>query len=233
MATNKNINECGWFYHAPAKRNTKSTEPVDTPYISQIPGLSEIPQEEFTTDPHKLYFKETDTKFVRMAKQGGRKDLLVFREPSGPSKEAKGYPRVDWFYLQDNAMEDAENEGEKKPWEFLLPEYMVHDSYTPSFADGAPVGSYGPGETGRVPYACDKVSVFQSEGRDATDKRVRLPEARPPGYGVRNSKPVKARSQAGKPTATVSHQDHTNTSVTKGDRYGQMNQIISIFYIPA
>ena len=38
-------------------------------------------------------------------------DLLEFREnPNMRERPVKGYPRPDWFYLEDNALEDAELE---------------------------------------------------------------------------------------------------------------------------
>ena len=52
--------------------------------------------------------KDTDSPYVVLAKEGGRKDLLVFKESKPRSKEAKGYPKVDWYYLEDNRQEDQE-----------------------------------------------------------------------------------------------------------------------------
>lgn len=48
-----------------------------------------------------------------MAKMGGREDLLRHREPKGKSKEAVAYPRSDWYYLEDNKMEDSDMEPKK------------------------------------------------------------------------------------------------------------------------
>ena len=47
-----------------------------------------------------------------MAKTGGRPDLLRYRSPKPKPDEPVGYPRVDWFYLDDNAMEDQEKKDE-------------------------------------------------------------------------------------------------------------------------
>ena len=49
-----------------------STEPVPVPITSQIPGLSDLPPE-FDDKPREMYFKDTDSKYIRLAKQGGRK----------------------------------------------------------------------------------------------------------------------------------------------------------------
>lgn len=48
----------------------------------------------------------SDTNYIRLAKMGGREDLLRHREPKAKSNEAKGYPRNEWFYLEDNMMEE-------------------------------------------------------------------------------------------------------------------------------
>ncbi|ESO99208.1 hypothetical protein LOTGIDRAFT_205260 [Lottia gigantea] len=234
MATNKNINECGWFYHAPAKREEKP-DPAPTPYISQIPGLSEY-EDDQPTQPQGLYFKDTDSKFIRLSKQGGRKDLLVFKDnKQTENKEPQGYPKVDWFYLADNAREDAAIQEPKKPHQFLLPEYMVYDSYVPSCVEGtspSPDGSRRQGS--RVPYACDKQTIFQSEGNDVTDKRVKIPEARQPGFGVRNSKPVKVQQHTSKtPNGSNMMKDHGRIvyfRITEGDKLAQMHHILAYDY---
>ena len=40
-------------------------------------------------------------------------DLLVFRPNSGTKREAKGYPRSEWFYLEDNAQEDKRKQDKE------------------------------------------------------------------------------------------------------------------------
>ena len=55
-------------------------EPVGYPPISQIPGLShsgsQAPEE---TRGNHGWIRETDSAYVRLAKQGGRPDLLNMR----------------------------------------------------------------------------------------------------------------------------------------------------------
>ena len=63
--------------------------------------------------PRKNWIKESDTAYVRLAKQGGRQDLLRMREPKPKPAEPKGYPRNDWYYLEDNRAEDAELHGQE------------------------------------------------------------------------------------------------------------------------
>lgn len=44
-------------------------------------------------------------------------DLLQIKENSTQKKEPVGYPRNEWFYLEDNAIED---EAERKKNEMLV-----------------------------------------------------------------------------------------------------------------
>ncbi|KAK7112977.1 uncharacterized protein C7orf57 homolog [Littorina saxatilis] len=182
---NQKPNETGWFYHAPAKR-TEGTEPVGVPPASQIPGLGDVEVLEPDT-PKEMVFRDTDTKYIRMAKMGGRKDLLSIRQNSDKKKEPVGYPRSEWFYLEDNALEDqAQKEREQEPWQFLLPEYMVHQGRGETSVDGTTVG----GPRRRVPYATEEQSQFTRDGQSMTDKTVKIPETRPPGFGIRSGKPA-------------------------------------------
>ncbi|XP_071103873.1 uncharacterized protein C7orf57 homolog [Haliotis cracherodii] len=192
MTMNQKINECGWFYHAPERRKVNA-EPVEVPLTSQIPGLSDLPPE-FDDKPREMYFKDTDTKYIRLAKQGGRKDLLEINSCAPKSSKPRGYPRVDWFYLEDNAVEDAAKKEETN-WEFLLPEYMVHDSQKAAGVDFEPESISSLKER-RAPYAFDLATAYQREGQALKDKTVKLPEEIPAGYGIRNSKPPHAKKQA-------------------------------------
>ena len=95
----------GWFYHAPAR--PQNTGPMEAPAPSQIPGLSNV--DLGVDDPVRSVYRDTDSDYVRLAKKGGRDDLLQNNySQRGQSKEAVAYPRVDWFYLEDNRAEDQE-----------------------------------------------------------------------------------------------------------------------------
>lgn len=183
--------DAGWFYHAPV-RNVKR-EPVGAPPPSQIPGLGDI--EPLIPDvPKEMFFKETDTKYVRLAKMGGRKDLLTIKPNPEGKKEPVPYHRTDWFYLEDNALEDKRIEKQEEPWQFLLPDYMVHEAYGSTTVDGSDKEpTIHDGNTvpmRRAPYAIDdQMAQFNREGQSMTDKTVRLQETRRPGYGIRNGKP--------------------------------------------
>ena len=92
----------------------RNTEPVGVPPPSQIPGLSNVPPEAPATESFRGMIKDSDSPYVRLAKQGGRTDLLVIRENKPPPPQPKGYPKVDWYYLEDNAQQDAVDAETKK-----------------------------------------------------------------------------------------------------------------------
>ncbi|PVD39097.1 hypothetical protein C0Q70_01725 [Pomacea canaliculata] len=184
---NHKPNEAGWFYHAPTKKET-DYQPVGAPPPSQIPGLGQM--EEFEQEkPKELVFRETDTKYIRLAKMGGRKDLLTINSNSANTSEPVSYPRCDWFYLEDNALEDKPKEDKK--WEFLLPEYMVHHAYQPHGDTAAEASNGVPMR--RPPYATENQSCFYQDGHSLSDKTVSLPEIKRPGYGTRNAKAANSK----------------------------------------
>jgi len=184
MAFNKKAAEAGWFYHAPAPPSHGPAQGV--PPASQIPMLSALPSDNLPAPEHqgrKIY--DHDSKYVQLAKRGGQEDLLAFKYLGKKSESPKGYPRVDWFYLEDIRAEEAqkyENE-QKKNYEFMLPEYMVHTDYATAM-EGIPADDYSPQ---RQPYAFDQNSAFEREV-DPTDKNIKLPNVKREGYGTRVEK---------------------------------------------
>lgn len=64
-----------WYYHIPLKR---SEEPVNSEVppqpASQIPGLGDFgdPHDEITFGGRRKWIKDTDSDYVKLAKQGGR-----------------------------------------------------------------------------------------------------------------------------------------------------------------
>ncbi|CAI9716920.1 Hypothetical predicted protein [Octopus vulgaris] len=85
--------------------------------MSQVPGL-----QVYDGKPSRPYFKDSDSKYVRLAKERGVKDLLKHEETAG-KPDAVPYNRVNWFYLEDNAVEDAQKKKSVN-WTFGAPEYM-------------------------------------------------------------------------------------------------------------
>ncbi|XP_013383678.1 uncharacterized protein C7orf57 homolog [Lingula anatina] len=171
---NQKPSETGWFYHAPAKRQVHLEE--ELPPASQIPGLSDLPEEE---QPQKqMVYRDSDTKYIRLCKRGGREDLLRFRDFKPKSKDPVPYPRNEWFYWDNN-----EEEVPSQTFEHKLPEYMVHEEYKPE----GDHYDYEKNRPKRLPYAFDRLTVYEREGDDkrVTNKNVKIPEVKRPGYGVR------------------------------------------------
>nr|XP_039261546.1 uncharacterized protein C7orf57-like [Styela clava]XP_039268257.1 uncharacterized protein C7orf57-like [Styela clava] len=56
----------------------------------------------------RLFIKPTDSDYVRLAKQGGEKDLLVSQDIV-KSEAAKPYSKCEWFDHIHNEEEDARN----------------------------------------------------------------------------------------------------------------------------
>ncbi|XP_015444524.1 uncharacterized protein C7orf57 homolog [Pteropus alecto] len=91
-----------WYYHLPAKRSEKA---VDVPPASQIPGLSELrdPPNGHVLGTRRYWIKETDSEYVKLAKQGGRPDLLMHLVPGAGSGtgtrkgSAVTYSLPDWY----------------------------------------------------------------------------------------------------------------------------------------
>jgi len=225
--------ETGWFYHAPP-RPAVGPE-IGVPPPSQIPGLAGelgmLPPEPLP----RTRIMETDSKYVRLAKAGGREDLLQFTHPGKRSEEPKGYPRVDWFYLEDIRAEEEDkyNNEQKQAHTFLLPDYMVHEAYNPG---GNPENDER-FQPKRAPYNYDTTTAFEKDSRP-TDKTIRLPEVKRDGYGIRQEKlkdkPVRHNvpmPKRGKPPpAEMSPEKKYDQCVLPEDEQPVMSKILSFGY---
>lgn len=84
-----------WFVHAPAKNEKRPIK--ETAPSSQIPYLNGVQDTaEDLTKQSEMWFKETDSPFIRLSKIGGRQDLLVHKTKA-LSKDPVGYPQPDWW----------------------------------------------------------------------------------------------------------------------------------------
>lgn len=129
MALNKKkLAEQGWFYHAPAKPKPR-TGPVPVPPISQIPILGNMAYPPGDDCP-QMWFKSTDSDYVRLAKMGGRANLLQMHDPPPKSDKPVGYPRCEWFY-DSQYTDPTQSTLPQEPYEFMLPDYMVHNAVKP------------------------------------------------------------------------------------------------------
>ena len=75
------------------------------PPRSQIPGLGDQSEYSSQPEPRKQWIKDSDSDYVRMAKQGGRSDLLNQDTTEEPSQNQ----RPDWL-KDDDINESALNE---------------------------------------------------------------------------------------------------------------------------
>ncbi|XP_032926402.1 uncharacterized protein C7orf57 homolog isoform X2 [Catharus ustulatus] len=142
---------------------------------SQILGLSDLsgaPHEVPLSGYHRKRIQETDSAYLRLAKQGGRPDLLKHCTPVVMKTPPAAYAAPDWFSHCANPA------GIEKPRScvFSLPDYMVHREFV---ADDHRSHSY---ETRRGPFDFDTKSVWQREAEDkesAEKKKVKLPPISP------------------------------------------------------
>lgn len=105
-----------WFVHAPLKNEPRpivyAQPPSNIPYLNGV-----MDNEENMADQRKdLWFKETDSDYIKLAKMGGRHDLLVHKNSpeKTTSKEPVGYPRPAWWvdmltYNGSNQQDEQKN----------------------------------------------------------------------------------------------------------------------------
>jgi len=106
-----------WFYHT--SYQNKNEDKLSVPAASQIPGLSALGPDENTNKKKEM--NDYGSKYIRLAKEGGRKNLLTFTENNNKSSEAKSYPRVEWF---DHDEHEKSKESVQDKWK--APSYMRH-----------------------------------------------------------------------------------------------------------
>ncbi|XP_045142318.1 uncharacterized protein C7orf57 homolog isoform X2 [Echinops telfairi] len=156
---------CDWYYHLPVKRSEKA---VDAPPTSQIPGLSDLGDKQngnaFGT--RRYWIKETDSEYVKLAKQGGRPDLLKHFGPGTRKGSPVTYTMPDW-YIHHSKPPTAD---QKEVPVISMPDYMVYEEFNPDQSNG----NY---ESRRGPFDFDMKTVWQREAEELEKekKKVRLP----------------------------------------------------------
>lgn len=82
-----------WYYYdiPEPKPKQESQAPV-----SQIPQLNGVAGKELERPPPRRGGEGISSKYIKLAKAGGRKDLLLYGE-NKKTEEIKEYTRVDWF----------------------------------------------------------------------------------------------------------------------------------------
>ncbi|XP_063710638.1 uncharacterized protein C7orf57-like isoform X2 [Symsagittifera roscoffensis] len=177
-----------WFYHAPQKRRERQVQDAqpDMPPMSQIPGLSDLSKEEDATQQNAnrgVLLRDSDSKYIKLAKMGGRKNLLYFTQPV-PSTEPKKYPIPEWWGNKNTGIDPAEEDMAITRPKPSIPDYMVHHPYLSK--DDMQINSKG---RSRIPFGQDGQSHW---GRDAEDN-VRNP------HNIRSIDVSKLLSETGMP----------------------------------
>ncbi|KFP15898.1 Uncharacterized protein C7orf57, partial [Egretta garzetta] len=144
------------------------------PPTSQIPGLSDLAKapHEVPSGCRRKWIKETDSAYVRLAKQGGRPDLLKHYAPVTRRSFPAAHAAPDWYSHCSNSP------ATDKPRSIVssLPDYMIHREFK---ADDHHGNSYEPR---RGPFDFDMKSVWQrdAEDKENTEKmKVKLPAITP------------------------------------------------------
>ncbi|OCT76025.1 uncharacterized protein C7orf57 [Xenopus laevis] len=164
---------CEWFYHAPMNQADKSARAAPLPPTSQVPGLSDLaePHNESFNQSRKKWIKETDSDYVKLAKQGGRPDLLKQIENTTKKSSSVCHALPEWYtHMTENSPAE-----QREPPLRNIPDYMVHEDFNTSQHEQ----SY---EVKRGPFDFDQKSVWQrdSDGviKENHDdkKQVKLPD---------------------------------------------------------
>ncbi|XP_036896963.1 uncharacterized protein C7orf57 homolog isoform X4 [Sturnira hondurensis] len=136
---------CDWYYHLPVRRSEKA---VDAPPVSQIPGLSAFrePPSGHMLGTRRYWVKETDSEYVKLAKQGGRPDLLMHLAPG---------------------MASGTGTRKASPVTYSLPDWYIHHSKPPT----AGQRHY---ESRRGPFDFDMKTVWQREAEELETKKKKL-----------------------------------------------------------
>ncbi|XP_035579062.1 uncharacterized protein C7orf57 homolog isoform X3 [Zalophus californianus] len=150
---------CDWYYHLPVKQSDK---PVDVPPASQIPGLSDLrePPNGHMPGSRRYWIKETDSEYVKLAKQGGQPDLLKHFVPGTRKGSPVAYCLPDW-YVHHSKPPTA---GQRPTPAVSMPDYMVHEEVSPDQT----AGNY---ESRRGPFDFDVKTVWQREAEEREKKK--------------------------------------------------------------
>ncbi|XP_006136408.2 uncharacterized protein C7orf57 homolog isoform X2 [Pelodiscus sinensis] len=174
---------CEWYYHVPLKRPEKSVKSeIPIPPPSQIPGLSNVGEHynEITFGGRRKWIRDTDSEYVKLAKQGGQPDLLKHFASSSRKTSPVAYAAPDWYMHHSQPL----TADESKAHVSSVPDYMVHEEFKPDHLNG----NY---ETKRGPFDFDMKSIWQRDAEDKENKEKRKENAAQVEVRVGNTKEVK------------------------------------------
>ncbi|CAH2272840.1 Hypothetical predicted protein [Pelobates cultripes] len=154
---------CGWFTDAPYEYTVKPGKRVTARPSSQIPGLSAESDDKTAEQRPKQFIKDFDSDYVKLAKQGGHKNLLTQAENDPNEVSTSTYMPPDW-YIDLAASKPKE---QKETPQRNAPDYMVHEEFDTEQKED----KY---EMNRGPFDFDQETHINSD-----EKNVKLPSVNP------------------------------------------------------
>ncbi|XP_074841581.1 uncharacterized protein C7orf57 homolog [Carettochelys insculpta] len=172
-----------WYYHVPLKQSDKSAKSeIPVPPSSQIPGLSNLGEHynDITFGVRRKWIKDTDSEYVKLAKQGGQPDLLKHFTPSTRKTSAVAYTAPDWYTHHSKPPTADESKAQVSS----VPDYMFHEEFKPDQRNS----NY---EAKRGPFDFDMKSIWQRDAEEKENKEKKKENAVQVEVHVGNTKEVK------------------------------------------
>ncbi|KAG8139618.1 hypothetical protein E2320_002385, partial [Naja naja] len=147
-----------WYYDTPLKRSEEQVNSdIAQQLKSHIPGFGDFggPYHDITFGARRKWIKDTDSEYVKLAKQGGRPDLL--RHFTSPRKVSP-YCAPE----SHHSKQAADNSKSRVP---IMPDYMIHEE----FNSDQPT-RYKPK---RGPFDFDTKSIWQRDAEDKENQKKR------------------------------------------------------------
>lgn len=211
--------------------NKEKQDVKDFPNISAISQLPDLTEEsvKVNTEQQKgnrrRQLLETDSKYLRLAKTGGRKNLLCYLENKRRKSEPKPYKVPEWYYHDDDEIPSQEKElseeekhkkykvtygkrsykTQEKPKIYERPDYMTH--LEPTEIQEIPV-TLSDSIPDRPIFGYDSFSFWK---RDELEKSNKLPPFVPE---VRKERRQKKPRQ----TVNINKQDNGDARSVKGGK---------------
>ncbi|KAM9387438.1 uncharacterized protein C7orf57 homolog [Phaethornis superciliosus] len=143
--------------------------------MSQIPGLGDLEEEpkELPSGCHRKWIRETDSAYVKLAKQGGQPDLLKHCAHVSKESSKSAYAAPAWYSHCPNPPAT----DEPRSYVSSLPDYMIHKEFNAADYHGDAYKSK------RGPFDFDMKSVWQRDADDkeeAEKKKISLMQAKLP-----------------------------------------------------
>lgn len=205
-----------WYCYLCSNKGKQDIKDLpNTAPISQVPDLTAESMKVNTEQQkgnRRRQLQQTDSKYLRLAKTGGRKNLLCYLENERRKSEPKPYKVPEWYYHDDDEIPSEQKElseeekhkkykvtyGKKsyktqeKPKIYERPDYMTH--LEPTDLEEIPVSLLD-----RIPdrpiFGYDSFSFWK---RDELEKSNKLPSLVPE---------VKKERRQKKPRQTVNISD--------------------------